>query len=140
MRWGDCIKLRWEDIQFSENGGYFIRFWQSKPKRWETLPITEEAVEGLGFPSVNPHDYVFKGLNYNCHNNFLISKWMMNAGITKHITFHCFRHTNATLLISAGEDIYTVSKMLGHKEIKTTEIYAKVLNSKKVEAANKIKF
>lgn len=64
----------------------------------------------------------------------------MNAGITKHITFHSFRHTNATLLISAGEDIYTVSKMLGHKELRTTEIYAKVLNSKKIEAANRIKF
>ena len=140
MRWGDCLKLRWEDIQHSETDGYFIRFRQNKTKSFETLPITEEAVKELGEPSKNSHDYVFRGLTYNAHNNFLLAKWVMKAGISKHITFHSFRHTNATLLISAGEDIYTVSKMLGHKELRTTEIYAKVLSRRKIEAANRIKF
>ena len=64
---------------------------------------------------------------------------MMEAGITKKITFHCGRHTYATLQLSLGTDIYTVSKLLGHKNLKTTEIYAKVINEKKVEAATKIK-
>ena len=140
MRWGDCLKLRWIDLQYSEDQGYFIRFNQNKTKSYETLPITEEAVKELGNPAIDSQEYVFKGLTYSSHNNFLLAKWAMNAGITKHITFHSFRHTNATLLISAGEDIYTVSKMLGHKELRTTEIYAKVLNSKKVAAANRIKF
>jgi integrase len=140
MRWGDCLKLKWIDIQYSEDQGYFVRFNQNKTKSYETLPVTEEAVKELKKTVVDLQEYVFKGLTYSSHNNFLLAKWAMNAGINKHITFHCFRHTNATLLISAGEDIYTVSKMLGHKELRTTEIYAKVLNSKKVEAANRIKF
>ena len=140
MRWGDCLKLKWIDIQYSKDQGYFVRFNQNKTKSYETLPITEEAVKELGKHTGDLQEYVFKGLTYSSHNNFLLAKWAMNAGINKHITFHCFRHTNATLLISAGEDIYTVSKMLGHKELRTTEIYAKVLNSKKVEAANRIKF
>jgi len=140
MRWGDCLKLRWIDIQCSENGGFFIRFNQNKTKSFETLPVTKEAVSELGEPADDHTEYVFRGLTYSSHNNFLLAKWAMKAGIAKHITFHCFRHTNATLLISAGEDIYTVSKMLGHKEIRTTEIYAKVLNTKKVEAAARIKF
>lgn len=143
MRWGDCIKLKWSDIQFSENEGerhYFIRFEQSKTKSYETLPITEEAIKELGQRSTNPSDDVFKGLTYSSHNNFLLAKWAMKAGISKHITFHCFRHTYATLLISAGVEIYVTSKMLGHKVVRTTEIYAKVMDVKKIEAANRIKF
>jgi len=62
----------------------------------------------------------------------------MRAGITKSISFHCARHTYATLQITAGTDIYTVSKLLGHRELKTTQIYAKIIDNKKREAANKI--
>ena len=64
---------------------------------------------------------------------------MLKAGITKNITFHCARHTYATLQLTLGTDIYTVSKLLGHKELRTTQIYAKVIDDKKKEAANKIK-
>lgn len=54
----------------------------------------------------------------------------MDAGITKHITFHSARHTNAVLLLENGADIYTVSKRLGNREIRTTEIYAKIVDCK----------
>ena len=64
--------------------------------------------------------------------------WIKAAGIRKHITFHCFRHTFATLQIALGTDIYTVSKMLTHKSVKTTQIYADLVNSKKRESANRI--
>ena len=61
------------------------------------------------------------------------------CGFSKELTFHCARHTYATLQITLGTDIYTVSKLLGHRHLKTTEIYAKVIDHKKQEAANKIK-
>ena len=54
------------------------------------------------------------------------------------ITFHCFRHSYAVIQISLGTDIYTVSKMLTHKNVTTTQIYADLVNSKKRETANKI--
>jgi site-specific recombinase XerD len=63
---------------------------------------------------------------------------MQSAGITKHVTFHSFRHTYATLQLGSGTDITTISKMLGHKDLKTTLIYAKIVNESKEEATNKI--
>ena len=81
---------------------------------------------------------IFKGLHYSAWSNLKLQQWMMKAGITKTITFHCARHTYATLQLTLGTDIYTVSKLLGHKELRTTQIYAKVIDDKKREAANKI--
>ena len=54
------------------------------------------------------------------------------------ITFHCGRHTFATMMLDLGTDIYTVSKLLGHRDISTTQIYAKVLDKNKQEAVNRI--
>ena len=56
----------------------------------------------------------------------------------KTITFHCSRHTYATLQLTNGTDIYTVSKLLGHRELKTTQVYAKIIDQKKVDATDAI--
>ena len=64
--------------------------------------------------------------------------WVAKAGITKEITFHCARHTFATMMLDLGTDIYTVSKLLGHRELSTTQIYAKVLDKNKQAAVSSI--
>ena len=66
----------------------------------------------------------------------LLDEWVKAAGIPKHITYHCSRHTAATMLLTLGADLYTVSKILGHSSIKTTEVYAKIVDKKKVETVN----
>jgi len=54
------------------------------------------------------------------------------------ISFHTARHTHATMMLTLGADLYTVSKLLGHKNIATTQIYAKIVDKKKEEAISLI--
>ena len=84
----------------------------------------------------NDSERVFKGLKYSAENNHKLEVWVLKAGIKKKITFHCARHTNAVLLLSNGTDIYTVAKMLGHRDIKSTMVYLKFTDELKHKAMN----
>lgn len=135
LRFSDIAKLTWQEVQHGANQGYYLRFKQQKTKNLETLPISEDAFELLGTRS-NLDEKVFKTLKKS--QTMYLPAWTAKAGIDKKITFHCFRHTYATLQLTLGSDLYTVSKMLGHKDIATTQIYARIIDEKKREAANKI--
>ena len=137
LRFGDIEKLEWSQVYHSEDQGWFIRFQQQKTKGSETLHITDQARELLGIES-EPNERVFKGLKYSANNNHILHLWVRDAGINKHITFHSSRHTHATLLLTKGVDIYTVSKILGHKQVKTTQIYTKVIDQNKIDAIGRI--
>jgi site-specific recombinase XerD len=65
-----------------------------------------------------------------------IKKWVKNGHIDKTISFHTSRHTFATMTLTAGSDVYTTSKLLGHTSVHTTEIYADVVMEKKADAVN----
>jgi integrase len=123
LRFSDIQKLTWSEIQHSEKNGYYIRFKQKKTEGQETLPIADDALRFMG-ERKEGNEKVFKDLTYSDYNNSKIREWMIRAGVEKHITFHCARHTYATLQLTLGTDIYTVSKLLGHKSLKTTEVYA----------------
>jgi integrase len=138
LRFSDIQKLVWSEVQYSELEGYYLRFTQQKTKGVEVLPISEQAFKLLG-ERKEQNVKVFEGLIYSAYMNVQLKQWLLKAGITKDITFHCFRHTFATLQLLHGTDIYTVSKMLGHRDLKTTQIYAKIVDEKKREAANRIK-
>lgn len=138
LRWSDIQKLLWSEVQHSNEMGYYIRFRQKKTKGAETLPISEQAFNLLG-ERQDKDARVFVGLKYSAWHNLKLQQWVMRAGVTKTITFHCARHTYATLQLTMGTDIYTVSKLLGHRELKTTQVYAKIIDDKKKEAATKIK-
>lgn len=136
LRFSDIVKLLWSEIHFDRAEGYYIRFRQKKTKGMETLPISEQAAALLGERGEGA-TLVFKGLDYSQTQTYL-PKWLKGAGITRNVTFHSFRHTYATLQISLGTDLFTVSKMLGHRDQKTTQIYTKIIDKNKREAANKI--
>ena len=136
LRWGDIMSLTWSQIQYSEKDHY-IRFLQKKTKGAETQPISETAVSLLGERGLD-NQKVF-GLTYSAWLNSKLKLWVRDAGIRKKITFHCFRHTYATLQLNKGTDIYTVSKLLGHRDIKTTQIYTKIIDQKKRDSVDIIK-
>lgn len=135
LRYCDIEKLVWSEIQHSEENGYYIRFKQRKTKGAETLPINAEAFALLNKRKTDS-SRVFPTIKYSQCG--YLKKWIADAGISRKITFHCFRHTFATLQMTFGTDIYTVSKLLGHKNLQTTQIYAKIIDEKKREAVNKI--
>lgn len=136
VRYSDITKLLWSEVEYIENDGYYIRFKQKKTDGMETMPIPDDAFELLGL-KVDENDKVFAGVK-KWDVDRILPVWIAKAGITKHITFHCFRHTYATLQISSGTDIFTISKMLGHKNVKTTQIYTKIIDSKKRETTRRI--
>ena len=136
LRFCDIEKLTWQEIHDRTQSGASLRFRQKKTKDTETLPINDAARELLGTRVESPDAKVFPALKYSqCAH---LSLWTNRAGIERKITFHCFRHTHATLQLSLGTDIYTIQKLLGHKNLKTTQIYARIVDEKKREAADKI--
>lgn len=137
LRWSDINTLTWSEVRDEDNGISRINFRQEKTDGVEYLYISSQARELLG-ERQHHSERVFKGLKYGAVYNNEIVRWCNRAGISKHITFHSARHTNAVLLLENGADIYTVSKRLGHREIRTTAIYAKIVDKKMKEAANLI--
>lgn len=136
LRWSDIQNLKWSELQ-KTNDGFRITFHQQKTKGLQYLDLSEQSRGYLG-EAGSPDDRVFTGLKYSSYMNLELSKWIMRAGITKDITFHCARHTFAVLQLTLGTEIFTLSKLLGHSELKTTQIYAKIVDEKKREAVNRI--
>jgi len=137
LRWSDVKSLTWGNVKHSESNGWSLEYTQQKTKRTEVLPVPEQAIKMLG-EKTGSDEPIFKDLTYHAWMGKQLQRWIEDAEINKKITFHCARHSFATLQLSMDTDIYTVSKMLGHRHLKTTEIYAKVIDKKKIDAANRI--
>lgn len=136
LRKSDIEKMRWREVQ---QQGDFTRivFKQKKTGGQEYLDINPQAVQYMG-ERRKADDRVFVGFKYSSYMITELRMWAMRAGITKDITFHSGRHTFAVLMLDLGADIYTVQKLLGHKEIGTTQIYAKIMDKKKQQAVSMI--
>ena len=133
LRVSDIRKLRWCDLQRS-GGRVRIEITMQKTKEPLYLPISDEALKWLPERGeANGSDFIFP-LTHEGTVNDTLQHWAKVAGITKHISFHVARHTHATMMLTLGADLYTVSKLLGHENIATTQIYAKIVDKKKEEA------
>jgi integrase len=132
MRNCDIRALTWADVH--EQDGYTrIIFRQQKTKGQEYLDISAQAASLMGDRG-RDNDAVFPLVDPRSVSKHIFS-WVSAAGITKHVTFHASRHTFAVMMLQVT-DIYTVSKLLGHRELSTTQVYAKVLDKAKREAVD----
>lgn len=136
LRKSDIEKMTWQEVR-EENGRVRIVFKQQKTQGQEYLDITAQAVPYLGERGTDD-EKVFQGFYYSSYLLMELKRWAVRAGITKDITFHSARHTFAVLMMTLGAEIYTVQKLLGHREIHTTQIYAKIIDKKKQEAVDMI--
>lgn len=136
LRKSDIEKLTWGEVQ--KFGDYTrIVFKQKKTKGQEYLDIAKQAEQYMGERSADDAK-VFPGFKYTSWTLLELRRWVLAAGITKDITFHAGRHTFAVIMLDLGTDIYTVSKLLGHREVATTQIYAKILDKNKQKAVSLI--
>lgn len=139
LRHSDIIALTWGDIEMDDDGNSRLYIIQKKTKEAISLPLSQEAIKQLPKrEDAKEDDIIFKKLITLGITNEILPKWAEQAGIKKHITFHTARHTHATMLLTLGVDLYTVSKLLGHTNIQTTQIYAKLVDESKKKAIDLI--
>ena len=142
LRFSDVSALRWDQVKDE-----YLEYTQTKTGTPERLPLSVQALQILrkqkkAKPSPNleceiPANAVFLLPSRPVIYRSLI-RWGKAAGIVKPLSFHKARHSFATIALSSGIDIYTVSKLLGHKNLATTPIYATVVDEKKRLAVNRL--
>lgn len=133
LRISDIIGLQWKDV-FIDNGQCRLAVAMQKTKEPIYLPLSNEALKWMPERrDKTADDHVF---DLPSAINQLIKPWAKAAGISKRFTFHTARHTFATMMLTLGADLYTVSKLLGHTSVKMTQVYAKIINQKKDDAVN----
>ena len=133
LRISDVRSLQWKHV-VTAGGKMYLKITQFKTRRPLSIPLSRQALRWMPERGGAVEDeYIFPPLSKNMT---VLDDWAKEAGINKHITFHVSRHTFATMELTMGADIYTTSKLLGHTSVATTQIYAKVINSKKEEAVS----
>lgn len=135
LRISDIKRLKWENIK-----GNHIEFRQKKTNEDNYIPLNETAIKQLYFDSkiLNlPENFVFN-LPSDLTINSNLKSWAKKAGINKKVTTHVARHTFATISLTYGGDLYTVSKLLGHTDIKNTQRYVKVIDAVREKTVNAI--
>lgn len=140
LRYSDVQKLTWGEITVSPEGYAQIETNMQKTGKDITIPLSDNALKWLPERTDQPAaSRIFYKLPDQVTNaDVRLRTIIKKAGITKHITFHVARHTFATLTLTYGADLYTVSKLLGHSNIRTTQIYAKIVDESKRKAVNLI--
>lgn len=138
LRISDVKSLRWGDIVKRRNHWYICKR-QKKTQKLVEVPLPKPALELLPERgNKTDDDLVFEGYPTEQTMNKHLKKWGEDAGVKIKMTLHTGRHTFGTLAFTKGGDLYTTSKLMGHSDIRTTMIYAKVIDEKKEEAVDKL--
>lgn len=133
LRISDIINLKWSSIKTDGDAMRFeiIMKKTSKPLAGKIPKIAQEWM-----PQQTDNPLVFHNLPTANYIDVIIRRWVALSGLKKRVTFHTARHTFATMGLTLGTDLYTISKLLGHKSIATTQVYAQIIDKKKDEASD----
>ncbi len=139
LRYCDVVDLRYGNVDYS---GKRIKFEQAKTKGHSKnsiviIPLSQTLLSLIG-EKPEKDDYIFKLPSHTgCLKALRI--WVKRAGIDKHITWHCARHSFAVNLLGEyNTDIKTVASLLGHSGLKHTEKYTRAVDSLKEKAVNSL--
>lgn len=141
IRFCDVSKLKYRDIDYSSKT---LKFQQSKTRdrsnhSWVIMPLNDHLLTLIGEPSddISPDTLLFNLPCYaSCHD--VIIRWVQKAGIKKHISWHCARHSFAVNVLNGGANIKTLASLLGHSGIKHTEKYTRAIDSLRQDAINSL--
>jgi integrase len=125
LRFSDIRDLEFKDIIITEKGSY-IHLKMQKTKEVITIPLTKKA-KALIKNYKNGNESVFK-VYASQKTNTILRELIADAGIEKHISFHCARHTFATLALNKDMPLAAIQKLLGHNSVKTTQLYSKIMD------------
>lgn len=129
LRYIDVSRLKWKHIVEVGDGKYQIELIQQKTKEPVYIPLSANALKWLPERGYDGREnYIYKFRDRSIIYDYL-KKWGDAAGIDKHLTFHVARHSFATLALAHDVPIENVARMLGHEDIRTTQIYAKILRT-----------
>lgn len=123
LRFSDVKALTWDNLQPYGDGSIYIKLRMQKTKQFVNNPVCSEALELIGYGREGnvPEELVFPGMKVSLTQTIL-PKWLIEAGISKHIILHSSRHTFGSLQVEAGTSIYVVHKMMAHRNNATTQI------------------
>ena len=138
LRYSDVKKIKWNDLQNDSNGDMELQFKQQKTKGIMYLQISKEALNWLPNRDMAQGDDFIFVLPKNDQTNKVLARWVKAAGVNKKITFHCSRHTAATMLLTLGVSLEVTSKLMGHSKISTTQVYGKIVNEARRTAVDKL--
>jgi hypothetical protein len=127
--------LRWSDIKRNEETNTLVII-QKKTKALNAVPIGNTALSWM--PPKGNDDFVFH-LPAKANMDAALKRIAKKVGIEKNISFHCARHTFGILVQAVTGNIETTKKLMGHKSLKSTAIYADVLTNEKVKAVDNTK-
>ena len=139
LRISDICSLTYGDIKQEQAATgqriYIVRKMMVKTRRVVSVPLSKKALSYLpaDFSQKSKETKVFNLPTVGAVNDSL-KTWAKDAKVDKVVTFHTSRHTFATLALTLGVDVFTTSKLLGHQNVRTTQIYAEVIDAKKEQA------
>lgn len=140
IRFCDIVGLSYSNVDYSNK---LLTFRQSKTQKHSsssgvTIPLNDTLMAIIGKKSKKATDDLIFHLPSSTMCLKALKRWTKKAGIDKHITWHCGRHSFATSLLSNGANIKVVSSLLGHSTLKFTEIYVRAVDKLKEEAINSL--